>query len=636
MSNIWNPHAFGVTGQPVGPQVNTLRVYGAEPSKEQLAMAQQTFAKFCMTERLSFAPNQTQQGFLPDGSKYRIVVVGNTRIMEVRVESVEGSTPKRGGIGISITGLNGELVPGHIHANGVQPQSYILTPEVEEGTRICTGKWNIRKVNGYNGGKAVWGNEAGDDLITGVEGVALDSDLLKHTSLDRIFGTNNRAYWAGDYYPGSRIFTDGEKGLGAFKDRVEIIPFFRKNSNGKLWVMSITPYFTPFALVLYGEEYNGVESTAPIGDAIAFFELPYAFIWQTITVSPDGNTIRLIMRKPGYAEYVKTEINVLDGGLAIASMIDAGSVTFGSQDTTTTGSQTWDGTFTRTVTYTPGWVTLPVGYGYDARGAETGFVLKEVFSGAKEDSLTHTVEVRESSGVLTDEDGSQLTEDFHSTISGTEKFPGISLDYGDRVVRFDRGGFTMSSSLRIFQKLTRDWSVPGALRTHVTRNGTETSERNEDNTSFVFIDTLNDFYIISQHIYKYTGVRVTDYEFNDPPGSPTGEVDNSSLTETRTYERRLVAVFKGNEILRVETPVSGDADLFKVLYAASSAIDPLTGAVCVNVLEIDTLAGDFAPPLRSWIILVDDVNAQLLSEVMTLPGDSTVRIKKDFALLSVV
>lgn len=91
MSNIWNPHAFGVTGQPVGPQTNALRVYGAEPSKEQLAMAQQAFAKFCMTERLSFAANQTQQGFLPDGSKYRIVVVGNTRIMEVRVEAEKQS-----------------------------------------------------------------------------------------------------------------------------------------------------------------------------------------------------------------------------------------------------------------------------------------------------------------------------------------------------------------------------------------------------------------------------------------------------------------------------------------------------------------------------------------------------------------
>jgi hypothetical protein len=52
-------------------------------------MAQQTFAKFCMTARLSAVPNPMEQGFLPDGSKYRIVTVGNVRIMEVRVEGVE-------------------------------------------------------------------------------------------------------------------------------------------------------------------------------------------------------------------------------------------------------------------------------------------------------------------------------------------------------------------------------------------------------------------------------------------------------------------------------------------------------------------------------------------------------------------
>lgn len=92
MSNIWNPYAFGVTGQPVGPQTNALRVYGAEPSKEQLAMAQQTFAKFCANSRLSLVPNPMEQGFLPDGSEYRIVVVGNTRIMEVRVEGEDASS----------------------------------------------------------------------------------------------------------------------------------------------------------------------------------------------------------------------------------------------------------------------------------------------------------------------------------------------------------------------------------------------------------------------------------------------------------------------------------------------------------------------------------------------------------------
>lgn len=63
MSGIWNPFAFGVTGQPVAPQTNALRVYGAEPSKEQLAVAQQTFAKFCMTARLSAVPNPTERGW---------------------------------------------------------------------------------------------------------------------------------------------------------------------------------------------------------------------------------------------------------------------------------------------------------------------------------------------------------------------------------------------------------------------------------------------------------------------------------------------------------------------------------------------------------------------------------------------
>lgn len=131
MSNIWNPHAFGVTGQPVGPQVNTLRVYGAEPSKEQLAMAQQAFAKFCMTERLSFAPNQTQQGFLPDGSKYRIVVVGNTRIMEVRMDGMEYQGEHERGIGVIVGG-----------------KLYIVF--------YSEDKWNVINVKYFYGGSGVW------------------------------------------------------------------------------------------------------------------------------------------------------------------------------------------------------------------------------------------------------------------------------------------------------------------------------------------------------------------------------------------------------------------------------------------------------------------------------------------------
>lgn len=84
MSGIWNPFAFGVTGQPVAPQTPpALRVYGGHPSETQLVLAQHTFARFCSTSRLSAVPNPTERGRLADGTEYRIVMLGNTPIMEV-------------------------------------------------------------------------------------------------------------------------------------------------------------------------------------------------------------------------------------------------------------------------------------------------------------------------------------------------------------------------------------------------------------------------------------------------------------------------------------------------------------------------------------------------------------------------
>ncbi len=148
--SLWNPYAFTPTGQPMAPQTNALRVYGAEPSKGQLAMAQQAFAEFCMTERLSFAPNQTQQGFLPDGSKYRIVVVGNTRIMEVRVngaDEVDGAPEMAHGV-LRDRGWNSPPTPpGYKEFKSVggsiykvtQKFTYTTKPDITYGPN--TGKW---------------------------------------------------------------------------------------------------------------------------------------------------------------------------------------------------------------------------------------------------------------------------------------------------------------------------------------------------------------------------------------------------------------------------------------------------------------------------------------------------------------
>ena len=146
MSNIWNPHAFGVTGEPVGPQTNALRVYGAEPSKEQIAVAQQAFAKFCANARLSMVPNPMEQGFLPDGSKYRIVTVGNVRIMEVRVEGAE-EEPILRGILLDFAGSSDQI---------------LLTPG---GTLAApNGAWAVTKVKGWMIGMSVWPELVGNRL----------------------------------------------------------------------------------------------------------------------------------------------------------------------------------------------------------------------------------------------------------------------------------------------------------------------------------------------------------------------------------------------------------------------------------------------------------------------------------------
>ncbi len=81
---IWNPLVFTPTGQPVGAVAPpTLRVYGTMATAAQVAMAQTAFQNFTSMARLSAAPNPTGIGALPDGSRFRIFVVGNQSIMEI-------------------------------------------------------------------------------------------------------------------------------------------------------------------------------------------------------------------------------------------------------------------------------------------------------------------------------------------------------------------------------------------------------------------------------------------------------------------------------------------------------------------------------------------------------------------------
>lgn len=174
MSGLWNPHAFGVAGKPVGPEVNTLRVYGdVEPPKELVVLAQQTFAKFCMTERLSFAPNQTQQGFLPDGSKYRIVVVSGTRIMEVTPAETPSILMDSPAIGVTVAGTR-----------------WLLRPPGESRNPL-SGRWASEKVAEFKGGVGTtFRTSDGNYFVEGSGGTSRGNKRLT----DPLFGMTSSIY----------------------------------------------------------------------------------------------------------------------------------------------------------------------------------------------------------------------------------------------------------------------------------------------------------------------------------------------------------------------------------------------------------------------------------------------------------
>ena len=628
---IWNPFITTPAGRPIGPVAPpSLRVLGGVASAAQLAMAQQAYYRFCEQQRVSVVVNPIVTGTLEDGSRYRIVVTGPVTIMELWPAG--GQEDRRSGIGIRLTTLDGSLVPGHIHADGTRPQPYILTPRVTPGTRKTTGAWKVRKVNGYSGGKAVWGDKGGKRFFAGVGGKHYDIDLVDYRSIDRIFGTNNRAYWVGEFGPGSLIYTTDEKASGSFRASIDTLPFTHRDTAGQLWIMQITPVFAlDQKLQLWGQLYDGNEFTGSIGDLLAEVTVPdgHTMVWQTLSVSLDGHAARMVFRKVGGA-FSKVDLWISPTAIAITSMEDAGTYTPATEHTETTGNQT-EGEFTRLVVTTAGLAYFPGGYGFDAKGNSTEFKLRERVIGS--DSTTRVTENRTRSGDLAT-DG-YLVETFDSTVTANTVYPNTSIDIGDRVISFEAGDEVFNSTSQEVREFWSDITAPGGIRSHVRRTGVATTVRNDNDSVPIFVDALTDLSVTARYIHTGVNVSTTDYTFDYPPGGDAGTVDNSTSETTHSYRRQLKVVCRGAEVLVVDTPVPDGTNFTGIQYVALSAADPLTGAVCVNILELDYMAGSDAPPLRSWIVLADDKGAKLLRDVLPIPDGTDVRIESDTILLSV-
>ena len=633
----WNPHSQTFHGEPITGQVPVrVVVRGPEMTPQQGAMLQAAYASFVSGARLSIVSNPSAQGSLPDGSRYTIDCVN--RVCTCVVWTVGGEEDMRlSGIGISLTTLGGGLVPGHIHKDKDRPQPYILTPKVHKGTRKTTGQWRKRKVDGYSGGKAVWGDKRGGAFVVGISGVATDAELVPRRTVEKVLGHNLRAYWRGTLGGGSPIYTNGQKLLGTFREHIDCLPFFLKDRDGNRWVMQITPILYPAGLQLYASKYSDVGAPTHIGEMVDGWFLPrgYSMTWQTLSVAPDGRSVRITLRYGPDNSYKKVTLSVTETSLEMVSMESAGSYTPGTDSEVLEGNPY--GSYVRTRVSTPLSVTLPGGFGYDIRGEETDFSIREHQGDWKRNN--RTVQTYKAWGIpLTFDNsvymnpaGNWYTERIRTSTWLHHQYA-QSITYGSTTVSFpasvDKGETRTHDT-------THEWWTPdGALDKYSTNSFQSSRTVDAAGSDVIFADPLTELFVYSEAVRR---VVSTQDSYNTYSRFGAGQVSvRDETTETVTKLRKLTVKCRGVDVLTVETPVADGESLGKMGYVASAAADPLTGAVCVNILEISTLLGDDSPPTRSWIILADDTGAKMLHEVIDIPNSTDIRVKGDYALLSVV
>lgn len=156
MSDIYNPYAFGVLGDPaplVAPPA--LRVVSGQATPEQIAMARDAFTRFCAGTRLSHVPHPAEVGRLPDGSTYRITDVAGNRVMQLwAVEGKSGTLAASGFVFFRT--MNGAL------------ELLVIDVKTAEGKH--TGEWGVTVLPADKSPPYIYTNEHRGSLRPSIRG----------------------------------------------------------------------------------------------------------------------------------------------------------------------------------------------------------------------------------------------------------------------------------------------------------------------------------------------------------------------------------------------------------------------------------------------------------------------------------
>lgn len=611
---IWNPYAFGPTGQPVVPQSPpALRVEGQiEATPQQRAMAQAVFHQFVMVQRVSLGPNPVQAGLLPDGSPYRITATGPQTIMQIW--PVGGEDEYLGGIGIVLTDLEGGLLPGHIlvrSGEDDQAQPYILTPVAKKGTRDTTGKWKVRK-QAFNGGKASFYHLKSKRYLVGMDGTP-DELLPPPPGGIDMTSVNVRANQFGFRADGTSFYVGRrEEAAGVFRTEYDMLPFFRRNAAGQLcWVQIVPEFLFGTRLRMYAGLYEPSE-TAYVGELVDTLEMPdgYSLVYTSISPGPDGNTLRAVfIHNISGSPQTAVDMAVSDTALSITAMQDYQTTIPGDAGSTSSGTLP---TGITTVGYTISAKIAGVGYGYDGKGQpaltrsgstaiDSNYTNFRQFNGSTVGDIETTVEVESSNVVY--------------------KNPTAWMSVNGREVTFPRPIETV-----VFNRTTtiqRNTETQQIIS--VVYEGQTVTDRREYAALLNLVsDISTDFVVQAVNVRHFMQVSHPVAVNNDGVWSQETVIDS----ESETYTPKIQVMAKGVMVDEIDV---GAFNIGK--FVATIAADPLTGAICCNVLEFTSETRDTVA--RSWIYVADDQGGRRLSQIMNVDDSRDIRIRNDNSLRSV-
>ena len=643
--SLWNPYAFTPAGQPMVPAAPpALRVIGDRPATAaQLSAAQAAFAAFCMRARLSAAANPTEIGRLPDGTAYRIVTIGETRIMEL--QPVGAADERRSGIVIAFGDLDGKPLEGHM-TDG-ESTTYLLTPRVKKRTRDATGEWTVRKLRHPKaGGKAVNADTTGLIYFTGVQGRAEEL----YPTFVGFYGSVNEYAYAVEARERLGVYRNGSD-VGASQHPDSPLPFVLEWDGGKKYAAQLVVRRSPADDRAEVDLLVGPITTKPgepVGSVVSTVRFPAGTTiqWHRLSIRPDGREARAVSHQGGIA--CKVDFHITPQALSYTS----------SGCAPTLGKTTWE--YETPINKssrvdTPG----PGGSLHIAQTSETNYNVVEVigYDGGVPITAIRPRFGMYGTGILTDMGATtpvyafgpkgqevdlqvsasvritksrqhyNYSEDVFHDSSGSRRSVrtamessirtldiGIDSELADFIADDANGLVTFEEissydfGLSAFTPVSEE-----TVETHSGSGSGRSTTRRAGSISPIYFNRYLEFAIY----LDYAPAAIVETWTMTPP-TPV-KIPASSVTGNDVLT--LMVKHKSGVLLRKSLNPKG-ADRF-VAYSAS---DPMTGALVVNLQQLQIPADERRKRVESWIFVLDGTGVKTIHDLISgLPQNVCVK-----------